>query len=188
MGLAALCFVTACSKTNEHSGTPMTSASDAKKVFGLIDRLWTGKLKPLLVKKPRTYADMVIVDSTTNQKIVVNGTYSVNNHDYSSGSVYASTTDLKVTFQHYQATELTLSGTIRFYEGDETRTDYGVSSRHSSRSYSTTDTTAAAAVAVLFNNDGKAIDDAILFSGTKSLAHFGVTMTGKGGQKYQFSY
>src|SRR5882757_4629815 len=105
-----------CSKHNESgSGSPVTSAADAKAAFIKINTLYTSVLRPLLVKKKQTFSNFVLFDSA-GQKIIANGQYSTTSYSGSSGSTSSSTIDVTITFQQYSSGDLQLRGDLRFYD------------------------------------------------------------------------
>ncbi|MBS1662300.1 MAG: hypothetical protein JST68_14745 [Bacteroidetes bacterium] len=184
-------LLAACHKSNDNSGSPIATSSDAKLIFSMINTQWNGTLKPLLTKKVQTYTNQAF--DSAGIKMIVNGSYSTTSFTGSSGSTYSSTADMTITFQQYKSNGITLNGTMRFYETHSTRTDCGTAgcatASHMSISYKTADTTAASAVAINYSNTGgKTLSDNIVLTSSREYSTFAVTMKNKQGQKFSFSY
>jgi hypothetical protein len=181
-----------CSKHNESgSGSPIASSTDAKAAFLKINTLYTSVLRPLLIKKTQTFSNLVLFDSA-GQKMIANGKYSTSSYSGSSGSTSSYTIDVTITFQQYSSADLQLNGDLHFYDWYSTRTDCGsagcATATHKDISYATTDTTTAKAVAIKFNNNGKAISDNINLHADKEYSTFSVALKNAKGQKFSFSY
>lgn len=193
LAASLLILFAACHKKNDGpgSGAPIATSSDARLIFGMINSMWNGRLKPLLTKKAQTFTNQAF--DTAGMKMTVTGSYSVTSYSGSSGSTYSSTADMTITFQKYQADGLYLDGTIRFYEGHRSRTDCGTSgcatSSHMEIIYETKDTTAASAVTISYQNSGgKSISDAIVLDSEREYSTFSVRMKNRQGQSFSFSY
>lgn len=181
-----------CSKSNgSGSGSPIASNTDAKAAFLKINTFYTSVLRPMVVKKKQEFTNFVLLDSA-GQKLIANGEYSTSSYSGSSGSTSSSTIDVTITFQQYRSGDLQLDGKMRFFDYYSSRTDCGssgcASSSHKEISYATTDTTAATAIAIKFNNNGANISDNITLSAKKQYSTFSVVLRNEKREKFSFSY
>lgn len=190
--MITLLYMTSCTKTNDAGGgAPIATDADARAAFAKINSLYTSKLRSKLTKSAQTFTNYVLIDSA-GQKVIANGKYSTSSFSGSSGSSSSYDLDVTVSFQQFRSGDLQLDGILRIYDYSSTRTDCSSSgcatATHKNLIYSTTDTTAAAAIAIKFANNGKNFSDKIILRGSKPYSTFSVIMNNAKGEKFAFSY
>jgi hypothetical protein len=196
IGMAFLCFLSACKKGGNETktnGIAITDDSGAKALFSKMNGLWTGTLKPALAKTNQTYTNTVL--NGASGTATVNGQYTKTFASSSFSSTSTSTVDVTIVFKDYEVDGMRINGTMRFFDYSNYRSACSssgcVSSSHSSIAYRSVDGSGASlgSASVRFDYSGKTYTDAVLMSiGKSDNAHWSIVVTNSAGQTINTSY
>lgn len=196
--LAALLLLQACGKDNDgpggSGGKAINSQELAKAAFGRISTLWTATLRPALGQQAQTYSGKVL-QGAGGGKATVNGSYQKNSSSSSTSTLNSSSMNVVITFDQYQAGDLRLNGSIRFYEYSYSRTACSSSGCASSskrtlayESKSKWTDTVLAPVNIEFSHNGNLLKDIILMDSRKEYSLWEVEITNANNTTFKFSF